>query len=182
MIMLIHYNLLFISVWTYDCFVYIRLDYHLLVLWVSNRLVNPIGLITWIYWYDNLYSYIHSILIWWVCGPNKVDQDMVGIRLWFAQNTHIFHYKSQTQQRDKWQRCQYDPVVVTTTIYMCFNPRTANNLVCKFNGIVGLFFLVQEQSILPNYGNSNCDYEDGFYEKLGCNIYKLQGIFNRKTK
>ena len=30
------------------------------------------------------------------------------------QNSHIFHYKSQVQLRDKRRKCQADPLVITT--------------------------------------------------------------------
>ena len=62
-------------------------------------------------------TYIHLHIAYWFdefCGPNTNDQDMVGIRWWFVQNTHIFHYMTQIQLRDKRRKCQTDPVVVTT--------------------------------------------------------------------
>jgi hypothetical protein len=43
-------------------------------------------------------TYVHLHLAYWFDefrGPNVVDQDMVGIRLRFVQNTHIFHYMTQ---------------------------------------------------------------------------------------
>ena len=53
-------------------------------------------------------TYIHIHIAYWFdgfCGSTTVDQDMAGIRLWFAQNTYIFHYKTQTQLQDRQQRC-----------------------------------------------------------------------------
>ena len=107
-------------------------------------------------------TYIHIHIAYWFdefCDSNTIDPYMVVIRLWFVQNTYIFHYKIQTQLWDRRQKCQFDPVAVTTTFYMCLYLGIANNLVCN-NGIVIIF--VQGQSIFLNYGSNNFDYENGF--------------------
>jgi hypothetical protein len=121
-------------------------------------------------------TYIHLHIAYWFdefCGPNIAVQDMVGITLWFVQNTHIFHYMIQIQLRDRQCRCQADPVVVTPTVYMCFYSGMANNLICKSNGILSFFF-VQDKNIVLNYGSSNFVMKMDFKKNLSCcNIYKL---------
>ena len=101
-------------------------------------------------------TYIHLHIAYWFDefhGPNTVDKDMVGIRLWFVQNTHIFHYMTQIQLRDRQHICQVDSVVVTT-VYANLMTKLQILILCLLRSLIAFEDLQWFQKLIT----VNCRY------------------------